>query len=91
MRDTLPHNPLKNECGVINLDRNTGFGTHWVAYKKNGNNVVYFDSFGNLKPPKEFVKYMKNCKVYFNYDQYQQFGTTNCGHLVLTFLYNQTL
>jgi hypothetical protein len=91
MRDTLPKTPKKKEYGVINLDDNTGNGTHWVAYKKNGKKVVYFDSFGNLKPPKEFVKYVKNSKIYFNYEQYQNFGTTNCGHLVLTFLYNKDL
>lgn len=89
MRDTLPNVPQQTECGVINLDRNTGLGTHWVAYKKNGSKVVYFDSFGNLKPPKEFIKYMKKFKIYFNYDQYQQFGTSNCGHLALAFLYNE--
>lgn len=91
MRDTLPKLPKHTECGVVNLDKNTGFGTHWVAYKKCGNKVVYFDSFGDLKPPKEFIKYMKKCKIYFNYDQYQNFGSSNCGHLALSFLYNKNL
>ena len=91
MRDTLPKSPKQTESGVINLDRNIGFGTHWVAYKKIGNKVVYFDSFGNLKPPKEFVKYMKNVKISYNYDQYQNYGSTNCGHLALAFLYNKTI
>lgn len=92
MRDTLPKSPPKfRECGVINLDRNSGSGTHWVAYKKNGNNVIYFDSFGNLNPPKEFVNYMKGTKIYFNSDQYQSYQTFNCGHLSLSFLYNKRL
>lgn len=91
MRDTLPKSPNHTECGVVNLDRNVGSGTHWVAYKKRGNKVVYFDSFGNLKPPKEFIRYTKNCKIYFNYDQYQDFGSFNCGHLALSFLYNKSL
>ena len=56
MRDTLPNKPNKNECGVINMDEYKGIGTHWVAYKKIGNKVIYFDSFGGLKTPKEFVK-----------------------------------
>ena len=91
MRDTLPKSPKQTECGVINLDKDSGVGTHWVAYKKFGNKVEYFDSFGNLQPPKEFVKYVKKCKIYFNYDQYQNYGSSNCGHLVLAFLYNKHL
>lgn len=91
MRDTLPKTIKHTESGVINLDKNVGDGTHWVAYKKFGNKVIYFDSFGNLKPPKEFVKYAKKCKIYFNYDQYQNFETSNCGHLALAFLYNENL
>jgi len=90
MRDTLPcmAPPWKTECGVINLDSNRGPGTHWVAYKKHGNRVVYFDSFGNLNPPKEVVRYFKDCEIFYNHDQYQTFNTFNCGHLVLSFLYN---
>lgn len=91
MRDTLPTLPHKNESAIINLDLNAGPGTHWVAYKKKGRNVVYFDSFGNLNPPLELVKYFKNSKILFNYDQYQNYNTHNCGHLVLSFLYNKNL
>lgn len=54
MKDRLPKKIKKNfESGVINLDNNDGPGTHWTAYKKYGNNIFYFDSFGNLKPPLE--------------------------------------
>lgn len=48
MRNNLPEKPWKNECGIINLDDVEGSGTHWVAYKKQGNTSNYFDSFGNL-------------------------------------------
>lgn len=91
MRDTLPSRPRKIECAVINLDTNTGSGTHWVAYKKSANTVVYFDSFGNLNPPKELIRYFKNCKILFNYDQYQSYNSYNCGHLVLSFLFNKSI
>ena len=52
MRNSLPKRPLFKECGIVNLDDERGEGTHWVAYKKRGNNVTYFNSFGNLSPPK---------------------------------------
>lgn len=86
MRNTLPQAPKKNECAILNLDSIEGPGTHWVAYKKHGNEVEYFDSFGNLKPPKELVNYLKSCKVKYNRDTYQRFNTYNCGHLCLKFL-----
>lgn len=87
MRDKLPTKRRKNECGIINLDNDSGRGTHWVAYKIKDKNVIYFDSFGNLQPPKEFVQYVgSGNKIYYNYDKYQDFGTVNCGHLCLNFL-----
>lgn len=57
MRDNLPLRIRKHETGVINLDSFKNPGTHWTAYHKIGNLIKYFDSFGNLKPPLEVVKY----------------------------------
>lgn len=90
MRDTLPHHhtPKRNECAIVNLDSSTNKGTHWVAYRKRGNSIEYFDSFGNLKPPIELVQYLgQNVKIFYNNDCYQKFNTINCGHLCLEFLY----
>ena len=87
MRDELPkREPKYRESAVINLDNSTGPGTHWVAYKKTGNKVLYFDSFGDLKPPPELMKYFISNIVNYNYKQYQKFNTYNCGHLCLQFL-----
>lgn len=88
MRDTLPRNgPLHTECGIINLDDSSNKGTHWVAYKKNGDTTVYFDSFGNLRPFKQFISYIGNIKeIYYNYQKYQNYNTFVCGHLCLRFL-----
>lgn len=89
MRNNLPKNVLQNECAVINLDNADGPGTHWVTYCKNNSSVYYFDSFGNLEPPKELVKYLgSNSKIYYNYRKYQDFGTIICGHLCIQFLYD---
>lgn len=90
MRNLLPRNgPLTNESAIINLDDKDGPGTHWVAYRKRKNKVLYFDSFGNLKPPLELIEYFKPAKINYNYQRYQQFDTFICGHLCLKFLSNQ--
>lgn len=87
MRNRLPKNgPLLNEAAIINLDDEDGPGTHWVAYRKSGNEIIYFDSFGNLKPPKELVSYLKAYKIKYNHQVYQNYDTFNCGHLCLKFL-----
>lgn len=92
MRDTLPVKIRKIECGILNLDDNQGSGSHWTAYKKNDKNIIYFDSFGNLRPPLEAIKYFNSngeCKIMYNHTVYQSYNTYNCGHLCLEFLYNK--
>lgn len=89
MRDTLPVKPFKNECAVLNLDNLDGPGTHWVTYCKVNKNVYYFDSFGNLSPPTELIKYLgSDIKVYYNNTKYQDYKTVICGHLCLMYLYD---
>lgn len=85
----MPKNgPHKYESAIINLDQIDGPGTHWVAYRKRNNNVVYFDSFGNLRPPIELMNYLGVGSVKYNHETYQSYDTFNCGHLCLEFLYN---
>ena len=42
-RDNLPK--IKDGVYVINLDKYSDTGTHWVALYVHNNNVIYFDSF----------------------------------------------
>lgn len=91
MRDSLPARIRKmNERGIINLDGTDGPGTHWVAYIKKGDIVIYFDSFGNLRPSEEIVKYFKSAGndvvVKYNHESYQTYDSSNCGALCLNFL-----
>lgn len=94
MRDNLPRKIWGTESGIVNLDEQTGPGTHWTAYLKRGRGVLYFDSFGNLKPPLELIKYFgsdgsRNIITY-NFDRYQRPNAHNCGHLCLQFLYSNS-
>lgn len=89
MRNNLPHTkPHKIESGILNLDELQGSGTHWTAYKKILSKVYWFDSFGDLPPPKEALSYFSGNQIFYNYDRFQNFGSINCGHLCLKFLFN---
>lgn len=89
MRDMLPKRSKRIECGIVNLDSSNGNGTHWVAYYKNNENIEYFDSFGNLQPPLEIIKYLGSF-IKYNHKQKQQYNSFNCGHLCLDFLCKKT-
>jgi hypothetical protein len=84
--DVIGSKPLKNETGIVNLDRGSGPGTHWCAYIKNNKKVLWFDSFGDLPPPLEIQKYFDGCKIFYNHLRYQAFDSYICGHLCLQFL-----
>lgn len=87
MRNDLPDSgPRNHESAIINLDDKNGHGTHWVAYKKNGNDVVYFDSFGDLQPPRDLMEYLGVGSVKYNHKRYQEYDTVIFGHLCLKFL-----
>lgn len=88
MRDALPpKGPRKRESAIINLDDESGPGTHWVAYRKNGRHVTYFDSFGNLQPPEEVIQYLgEGSDIHYNHQAYQDYKSYRCGHLCLQFL-----
>jgi hypothetical protein len=42
----------------------------WVAYKKRGNKVIYFDSFGDLQPPTDLVTYLNVDEIKYNPERY---------------------
>jgi len=69
MLNALPMSDARrNESGIVNLDDARASGTYWVAYVKRDNHVIYFDSFGNLRPYKELVRYIVNgvTKIEYN-------------------------
>ena len=37
-----------------------------MAYAKRGDHAVYFDSFGNLRPSKELVRYLDITQIEYN-------------------------
>lgn len=92
MRDTLSKKPgpAVKECWILNhASSHWKDGTHWTAVAKIYNTVLYFDSFGRLPPPLEVIAYLGNdINLYYNAKNYQNYGSTICGHLCLRFLYD---
>lgn len=87
MRDNLPKKPRKYECAIINLDVAAGSGSHWVAYRKVLRNVIYFNSFGNLKPPPELINYWgKHCNIKYIRTRLQKYSESDCGQWCVAFL-----
>lgn len=87
MRNNLPATgPWYNESAIVNLDDFQNKGTHWVCYHKRGSEVIYFDSFGDLRPPIDLMLYFNVKEVKYNYKRYQNFDSFICGHLCLQFL-----
>lgn len=78
--------PQTNECAIVNLDTSRGPGTHWVAYSKRGRRVLYYDSFGDLPPPREIARYLAGSSIEINFEPEQTFDSVVCGHLCLKFL-----
>ena len=58
VRDNLPVEPKRMDCGILNLDDTTGNGTHWVAWYGDNGKKYYFDSYG-IQPPDELKRYLK--------------------------------
>ena len=63
-RNNLPK--IKDVAYVINLDEFKSIEIHWVALYVNGNNIIYFDSFGIKHIPKEIRKFIGNKNVKTN-------------------------
>ena len=95
MRDTLPDKPREKECGILNLNKSSEPGSHWVAFFKDGDKIIYFDSFGQVVPS-ELSKYLKTSTEFSedkpviqrNTDVVQKEYETICGHLCLYVLDN---
>lgn len=79
----------KRECWILNHASSRTNGTHWTALARNRDSAFYFDSFGKLPPPFEVIDYLGDkIKLYYNTKQYQNYGSSICGHLCLRFLYD---
>lgn len=79
------------ESFILNLDNSSGPGSHWGSvFKKDHNEAYYYDSYGNLGPPRELVTYLTKCEIFYNRERDQEDNTFVCGQLCLCFLYEMS-
>ena len=79
-RTDLP-NKILNKFYIVNMDKATGKGTHWVLVSNlNPSICIYFDSFG-VSPPPEILHFMKTSgkECVYNTEDLQAYSSDACG------------
>ena len=74
---------------MINIDKYSDSGTHWIALYALNNNVTYFHSFRVEHIPKEIKKFIKNLrrsKIVANISKIQIYDSIMCGHFCIVFI-----
>ena len=84
-RDRVPELKVNQSC-IINEDKHTGPGFHWMAMYRGLSGNIFYDSFG--RPHKKIMKNLNKRKVIDadDKDREQRLSETNCGARALAFL-----
>ena len=85
-RDQYTSKIKPKSLGVINMDMQSGPGTHFVCFfnSPNDETVNYYDSYG-VVPPAETVSFLKSSgkPIAYNPTQHQEIGATTCGYFCI--------
>ena len=86
MKDEVIKMPVYDkQFFIVNYDKSTQGGSHWVAVVKNKNDVYHFGSYG-IPPLQEIkAKFSKN-KIYYSDTAMQLKESSICGYLCLKFI-----
>ena len=81
---------------IINIDKYSDIGTHWVALymQNNNNNVIYFNSFGVEHIPKEIKTFINrpsasalhNSNIMTNIFRIEAYDSIMCGNFCIGFI-----
>lgn len=91
-RDILPKRLYSNKHSsayIINLDKHTGYGTHWIAIyiPRRKDYIEYFDSTGQLPYYNTLKRFVSKRKHYvYNNIRLQSYMSTTCGQYCLFYL-----
>ena len=84
-RDNLP-DKIKDGVHVINLDRYSDIGTHWIALYVNNKTVTCFDSFRTEHISKEINKFINNKNIIANFFRIQAYDSAMCRYFCIVFI-----
>ena len=77
---------IKDGPYVINPDEFKSLETHWIALYVNGNNIIYFDSFGVEHIPKEIEELLRNKNIITSIYRIQGYDLIMCGYICIGFI-----
>ena len=77
---------IKDGAYVVNLDKYSYIGTHWVALYVNNKTVTYFDSFGIEHISKEVKNFVNNKNIITNIFRIQAFDSVMCRYFCIGFI-----
>ena len=83
--DNLPK--IKGGVFVINLDKYSNIGTHWVALYVRNNDIAYFDSFGVEHIPEETKAFIGNKNIQTKIFRIQTYDSIMCGYFCIGFIH----
>lgn len=90
--DFLPRQIHYPSAYILNTDRQSGPGIHWVSvyFDENGN-AEFFDSFGFHPAMYGFLDFLKTQSRDFSYNnmQIQSSNSVTCGYFCIFFLYHR--
>ena len=75
-----------NQSTIINLQDSDKKGSHWVSYKKIGNKMFYFDSYGVAYIPDIIKNQYANHKFICNIYKVQSMDSNQCGRFCILFV-----
>ena len=84
-RDNLPK--IKGGVFVINLDKYSNIGTHWVALYVRNNDIAYFDSFGVEHIPEETKAFIGNKNIQKKIFRIETYDSIMCGYFCIGFIH----
>ena len=81
-RDNLSYK-IKDGEYVINLDKYSDIGTHWIALYVNAKTLTYFDSFGVEHIPNKIKKFINNKNIIASIFRLKPYDAVMCGYFCI--------
>ena len=87
--DQIPLLNILQKYAIVNLDKSSQSGSHWIGVAFEDNKIYVFDSFGRKSIkiiPSLYKSYSAKSIIDTDYDAEQTENQENCGALSLTWL-----